>query len=165
MPSAKFSARIRGFTLLEIGIVLFILMMLVGIAIPMISSLIAEERLREHARALLLYARTARRLAVSENRPYEILFSEHGFLLQPHLAAGTGNGDVVSSHDLGKEDTYSLERWGDEEFTKPVDQTWIFQPEGICEPIRVHFQDRKNWIEIGFNPLTARAQEETYSFQ
>jgi len=155
----------RGFTLLEMGLVLFILLLIVGVAIPVTSGLFAEERLRQHANELLLYARTARRLAVSENRPYEIRFAEKAFLLEPYIAGKSARDAVVSSHDMASDTLYSVQRWGDKKFGKPEDESWIFQPSGICEPIRVHFQNGGNWIEFAFNPLTARAEEETYHFQ
>jgi len=165
MLSQKYKRDPGGFTLLEMSMVLFILLLLIGAAIPMTSGLIAEERLRRHANELLLYARTARRLAVSENRPYEIRFAEKMFLLEPYLVAGNSKGEVVSSHALTSDTLYGVQRWGEKEFGKPDDESWVFQPSGICEPIRVHFQNGKNWLEFGFNPLTGRSQEETYFFQ
>ncbi|MGB8354688.1 MAG: prepilin-type N-terminal cleavage/methylation domain-containing protein [Chthoniobacteraceae bacterium] len=165
MVSQIHRRRAGGFTLLEMSLVLFILLLIAGVAIPLTSGLIAEERLRQHARELLLYARTARRLAVTENRPYEIHFAEKAFLLEPYLTSENRQGDVVSNHTLASDTSYSVQRWGEKEFGKPDDESWIFQPSGICEPIRVHFQNDKNWIEFGFNPLTGRAQEETYHFQ
>jgi type II secretory pathway pseudopilin PulG len=155
----------QGFTLLEIGVVLFILVVLAGMAIPMTSSLIAEERLRQDVRELQLYARTARRLAISESRPYEILFTENGFLLEPYLTGEKAREkEVVRSHAVGSNASYVVQRWGAREFGKPVEESWIFQPDGLCEPIRVHFQSGKGWMEFAFSPLTARAQEETYYF-
>ncbi|MGB8354956.1 MAG: hypothetical protein WCD79_13760 [Chthoniobacteraceae bacterium] len=146
------------------GLVLFILLLIAGIAIPVTSSLLAEERLRQHANALLLFARTARRLAVSEDRPYEILFTGKSFLLEPYLPVKVPHADVVDSHTMASGMSYAVQRFGDKEFGKPEDESWIFQPTGLCEPIRIHFQNGKDWIEFTINPLTARAGEETYHF-
>jgi hypothetical protein len=147
------------------GLVLFILLLMAGIAIPMTSGLFSEERLRGHLRELQKYARTARRLAVSENRPYEILFMKNSFLIEPCLAADDQNGDTVVEHHVPKDVDYTLKRWGAKAFEKPGDQTWIFQPGGICEPIRIRFESGKGWVECSFHPLTAAAEDETYSFQ
>lgn len=164
MPSRSHIQSSRGFTLLEMGLVLFILLLIAGVAIPATSGLITEEQLRQHSNELLLYARTARRLAVSENRPYEIRFAEKSFSLEPYLTGENRNPDVVSDHELTSGVSYAVQRWNEKELGKPEDQSWIFQPSGICEPIRVRFQNGRNWIEIAINPLTARAQEETYHF-
>jgi len=164
MPARKYIRSEQGFTLLEMGMALFIILLMAGIAMPMTSGLLAEERLRQHARELQIYARTARRLAITENRPYEIVFAEHSFLLQPYLTAEDHQAEVVSSHEISKDSSYLLERWGDQQFSKPADQAWIFQPNGICEPIRVHFQSGKGWIEFIFNPLTAGVRDEIYHF-
>jgi len=165
MASQKYMHQAGGFTLLEMGLVLFVLVLMVGAAIPVTSGLMAEERLRRHTNDLLLYARTARRLAVAENRFYEIRFAPDEFTLEPSPASGGRPEEVVSRHVLPADTHYALQGWQKSEFSKPDDEVWVFSPGGICEPIRVHFQADNNWIEFAFNPLTARAQEERFHFQ
>lgn len=143
---------------------LFILLLIAGIAIPTTSSLIAEERLRQNTRELQLYARTARRLAMSENQPYEIRLSGRFFLLEPYGADKALKKNVLRTSKLASDAVYTVQRWGEKEFRKPADDAWIFQPDGLCEPMRFHFRQGTNWIEFGFNPLTASAQDETYFF-
>lgn len=155
----------QGFTLLELGLVLFILLLIAGIAMPMMSSLIAEERLRATTHELQLYARTARRLAMTENQPYAIKLAEKGFVLEPYGADKAQKEDILHARKLPSNAAYTVQRWGKKAFRKAADETWIFQPDGLCEPVRFHFQEGKNWIEFGFNPLTAAAQDETYFFQ
>jgi len=158
--------RLRGgYTLLEMVLVLFIIALIIGIAIPVSTSLMAEEKLREHANALKLCAITARRLAMTGNKAYEIRFEEKTFWLQSFHADQKVDPDVLDSHALTAGTNYTIERWGNKKFSKPEEESWVFQPDGICEPVKVHFQSGKNWIEFAFNPLTARAEEETYYFK
>jgi competence protein ComGC len=151
----------KGFTLLEIGLVLFIIVILAGISVPFASGLMGEERLRGSARDLQLLARTARGLAVSENRPYEIKMSPEGFSLEPYLSS---EKDALKNTPLGAGVEYQILRWGEKELRKPEEEPWIFQPTGLCEPVRFRFQRGGGWIEFVFNPLTASAQDETNFF-
>lgn len=163
MFSKKIIRSAHGFTLLELGIAMFIILLLVGTAIPAISSMIAENRLRQSAKELQLYAMTARRQAMLENRVYEIVLTEKGFVLGPYLAE-ENKGAAVNSYNLPTDARYTLQRLGDKEFHPPEGAPWLFQPDGLCEPIRARFQREKSWMEFEFNPLTAKAQGETDYF-
>ena len=150
-----------GFTLLEMGLVLFIILVLAGITIPFASGLINEERLRGSTRDLQLLALTARQLAVTENRPYQIQLADGGFALQPYPA---GEAEPLKTFPLAADVEYTIQRWGGKELRKPDSDAWIFQPTGLCEPLRFHFKRDGGWIEFTFNPLTAAAQDETNYF-
>jgi type II secretory pathway pseudopilin PulG len=156
--SARFN---QAFTLLEIGLVLFIIVVLAGISVPFASGLIGEQRLRGSVRDLQLLARTARGLAVSENRPYEIKMLPDGFSLEPYLS---DEKEALKNTTLGAGVEYQILRWGEKELRKPEEEPWIFQPTGLCEPVRFRFQRGGGWIEFVFNPLTASAQDETNFF-
>jgi prepilin-type N-terminal cleavage/methylation domain-containing protein len=154
-------SRNHGFTLLEMGLVLFIILVLAGITIPFASGLITEERLRGSTRDLQLLARTARRLAVSENRPYQIELAAGGFALEPYPAV---EKEALKTFQLAADVEYTIQRWGDKELRKPEAEPWIFQPTGLCEPLHFHFRRGAGWIEFTFNPLTAAAQDESNYF-
>ena len=177
----------RGFTLLEICLVMFIAILIMGLAIPVTASLMSEQRLREPARQLELLVKTARRQAVQDNRSYEILMSPTGFLLQPVLDADAPaaplqeppkpadgeEGEAVEQapapfepleYRLPGEVTYLIQRFGWEKAGKPEEDHWVFQPTGMCEPMILRFQRGEGWLEITFNPLTASVDDESYYF-
>ncbi len=64
--------------------------------------------------------------------------------------------------------------WGKSQWLEPGLETrsrrdssrdrWVFQPSGLCNPVRVQFRKGDAWIEVAFNPLTADAQDERYYF-
>jgi prepilin-type N-terminal cleavage/methylation domain-containing protein len=62
-----------GFTILEVCVVLFIVAVLFIAAVPPAARLLDEEKLHRPIRELQSFARTARRNAILENRPYEVL--------------------------------------------------------------------------------------------
>jgi prepilin-type N-terminal cleavage/methylation domain-containing protein len=154
----------QGFTLLEMGLVIFILVVIAGMAIPMTAGMLAQERLKGEARELQDFATEARKLAVKENRPYEIVLKDKGYSLELYHTEKKAKEDVVRSSTLGSNVRYSVERWGERGFELPASEPWIFQPDGICEPIRVRFESKKAWMEYSFAPLTARPTDESYYF-
>jgi type II secretory pathway pseudopilin PulG len=166
-------ARSGGYTLLEIAIVLFIIVLLAGIALPAGNRFRKEAALRDCASALSLHARTARRLALQTQRPYEIRFSTNGFYVNPVEAVT--NADELATlqlpeHPMNPNLRWQLFRWGERKPSELVEDSWIFEPSGICEPLRVRFtetptwSDQPAWIELAFHPLTAGVTEESYEF-
>ena len=154
-----------GFTLLEIMMVLFILLILAAIAVPATAGLAAQERLKSQARALQDFAVSARKLAVTGGRSYEIVLKEGGFVLE---AATSGKGEkpeVIDSVKLPSQVAYSVRHWGAAKPGKPAGESWVFRPDGICEPIRVHFQNDDGWLEFSFNPLTASPCDDESHFR
>ena len=157
--------RDRGFTLLEMVLVLFILLVVAGIALPATAGLAAQERLKSQAKTLQDYAATARRLAVTEGRPYEIVLKEGSVLLESVPAGGAGKGTVVDSMKLPAGVRYTVRHWGRDRFSAPEGESWVFRPDGICEPLRIHFQNGDGWIEYSINPLTAAPRDDESHFQ
>jgi type II secretion system protein H len=165
MSNIQPSRASHGFTLLEMALVLFILAVIAALAIPAASGLVARERLKSEAKALQDYAVSARRLAVTEGRPYEIILDARGFWLGPFVEDGVKKQDAMGSVQLPANVAYTVQRWDADGFGKPREESWVFQPDGICEPIRVHFQSGDGWIEYSFNPLTAGPRDEEEHFR
>jgi type II secretion system protein H len=157
--------RSRGFTLLEMGLVLFILLIIAGVAVPATSGIVAQERLKSAARVLQDYAASARRLAVTEGRPYEIFLKPGGFSLQPVPKDEAAKEEATDSEKLASHVVYAVRHWTKNEFGKPAGEAWVFSPDGICEPIRVRFENADGWLEYSFNPLTAAPTDEEEHFK
>jgi len=227
------SRRPWGFTLIEIVIVLVIVALLAGLAVPFISGMMKEATLREPLENLTELAKAARLRAIQEGRPYEIVFTETGFsarVLRLYDAPdadrddaeapnGEGEGDAESTAQNGRDSQNSaaddgsgdlaaagesepwtspddsgekaqptplpplpgyeftpgiacrLLFWGRSQWVEagvesaePERDRWVFQPSGLCTPVRVHFYRDNAWVEAAFNPLTADSQDERYFF-
>ncbi len=78
-PATAESSNTRGFTLVEIVIVLVILGLLAAMAVPTIQGLQDEQLAREPIAELVRMARTVRAKAIEEQRPYQIAFDRRGF--------------------------------------------------------------------------------------
>ena len=147
----------RGYTLLEIALVVAIIVLLVGAVVPLSSGFVREQRLREAVRELLVLAKTARTDAMTTGRPTEVVFAKGGFaLLRP------GEEEPSETVRLARGTRYQLLPLAAEKPLRPDGQRWIFQPTGLCEPLTVRIMEDEAWIEVRFDPLTAGIEEESY---
>jgi type II secretory pathway pseudopilin PulG len=149
---------IRGYTLLEIALVVAIIVLLIGAVVPLSSGFIREQRLRDAVRELLVLAKTARTEAMTTGRASELVFGKRGFSLRR-----AGEEEPSDSFALPKGMSYRLFPFSSDKPLKPEGQRWIFQPTGLCEPVSVRIMENEAWIEVRFDPLTAGIEEETYN--
>src|ERR1700759_3590774 len=75
--------RVIGFTILEVCVVLFIIAVMFAVAVPTASHLLEEEKLQGPIREVQTFARTARRDALMEDRPYLVLLLTDSSVLRP----------------------------------------------------------------------------------
>jgi hypothetical protein len=148
----------RGaYTLLEIALVVAIIVLLVGAAIPLVSGFTKEQRLRDVARELLVLAKTARTDAMTTGRASEVVFGRKGFSLWR-----VGDEKPTETFLLPRGMEYALRPLGAEKLLRPDDQAWIFRPSGLCEPLAVRMMEDDAWLEIEFDPLTASLSGESF---
>jgi type II secretion system protein H len=168
-PASDFRSRSPGFTLVELVIVMFIMVMLMMIAVPSVGRFSGENALRSCTRDLATQARAARRLAIQQQRAYEVRFDPTGFHVAP-LEAGTNIEEFASDElppprPLPAGITWQITRWAERQPSKEPEDAWVFEPSGVCEPLRVRFDRADSWIELAFHPLTAAVSEERYEFR
>lgn len=147
----------RGYTLLEIAMVVAIIVLLIGTAVPLTSGFTREQRLRDVVRELLVLAKTARADAMTTGRAAEVVFAKNGFaLLRP------GEEEPRESFRLPRGLGYTIEPFGAERAVRPDGQRWIFQPTGLCEPLSVRVEEDEAWMQVTFDALTAGIADESY---
>jgi type II secretory pathway pseudopilin PulG len=147
-----------GFTLLEICFVLFIVAVLFAVAAPPVAKQFQEEQIRKPIRELQGFAKTARRLAMEQNRPYQILLLNSGYLLEP-LERKEGDKQSLR-YDLPDRVTFEIQRPTDQSLQRVEDARWVFTANGLCEPITFFFQRGNDWVRFRIDALTARIENE-----
>jgi hypothetical protein len=140
-------------------VVLFIVAVMFTVAVPTASHLMDEEKLEGPIRELQAFARTARRKALMENRSYVVLLLNDSYLLRP-VDDSKDAGRKPITYDLPSDVTFAIKRLGDREFLKQTDASWLFAPNGLCEPIKFLFQRKGDWVRFGVDPLTGTMQRE-----
>jgi type II secretory pathway pseudopilin PulG len=148
-----------GFTILEVCVVLFIIAVMFAVAVPTATHLLEEEKLQGPIRELQSFARTARRDAMMENRPYVVLLLNNSYLLRP-LDETKDPASKPMSYVLPPGVKFAIKHLGDRDFLKKTDASWIFTQNGLCEPMKFLFQRKSNWVRLGVDPLTATIEKE-----
>ena len=77
--------RLRAFTLIEIALSIFILMLLLMLAVPSLSGVIANRRLKQSLDSFNQLVRQAQERSVTERRAYLIVWGKSSVLLRPEV--------------------------------------------------------------------------------
>lgn len=170
----------RGFTLLEIVIVLLIASILIGGAVGVMVYSSDERALRNASGEIELMAKRARATAVLFQTPYALEFREGIVRLMPLAEAGRIEKRTALGNEIGGEtvDTGAAERWeyplepGIEAFVRRWNSSewleargdnsvhvWRFDPTGLCEPLGVRLTVNESWIEDTYHPLSASIRD------
>ncbi len=153
-------SRRAGFTLLEICIALFIGLLLISIAVPSVTSMLAEQRLKASFDAFDGWVRQARERSITERRSYALVWSEKGIALVPvegretdeaaaEEAAGEPEGLVFAEGE-----TFEIKR--PSALMKEPPGEWIFWRSGLCEEAVVSYAGEAGKWTVRYDPLTAR---------
>ena len=79
--------RFRAFTLIEIALSIFILLLLLLLAVPSLSGVIANRRLKQSLDGFNQLVHQAQERSVTERRPYLLVWSKNSVLLRPEVFA------------------------------------------------------------------------------
>ena len=79
--------RARGFTLIEIALGIFILLLLLMLAIPSFTGVIANRRLKQSLDDFNNLVHRAQELSVAERRPYLIAWDKNDVIVRPEAFA------------------------------------------------------------------------------
>ncbi len=213
------AARSTAFTLVEVVIVLTVVGILAGIAVPTINGVVREREAREPVAELVRLARTVRQRAIRDQVPYQIAFDGQGFhaarffnpygeaeefaqvlrdmeaLEQRRKLIEASQDRIGALADFGVQESfgsapsqsvnnraeeaassiyyetyqmpegtnYELLFWGQTEWTPMQSgrfERWVFQPSGMCKPIKIRVSSEGAFFEVEFHPLTGDVKSE-----
>jgi prepilin-type N-terminal cleavage/methylation domain-containing protein len=182
IPSPELLRSRRGFTLLELCIVLFIIVLLAGVAMPAMDTAFEEQSLRTDAHQLSLMVKTAVIQSGEQQQPFRLVLEGKELSLtsagpadegdraadnpgsatndaaKPGDDADSGNQAVsyTLSNGLKFPDATKKDKW---ESLPSV--TWLFQPQGLCPLPRVRLERGSAYLEMSFNALTGDVENES----
>jgi type II secretory pathway pseudopilin PulG len=146
MPSHR-----SGFTLLEICLALAIGLMVILLAVPSISGLLAEQRMKKSFERFERMVAAARAQSITAQRASVLVWERSGVTLR---AAGTTNSDARLNFENGEE--FEIRRPA--ALTKNPPAEWTFWPNETCEPTIVAYHGPAGRWQVRYDALTARAQ-------
>jgi prepilin-type N-terminal cleavage/methylation domain-containing protein len=167
----------RGFTLLEIVIVLMVFALILGGAITTVVLSSSERALRNCSSDIELLAKKARTAAILHQTPYAIEFLEGSLRVRPFAETTEKNQLTALGHEIGGTEaseetkpslreevaidsdiTLSMRRWNSDTFLSPSKELtpiWRFDPDGLTEPVTVRMSIDESYAQDSYHPLTA----------
>ncbi|MGE5209040.1 MAG: Tfp pilus assembly protein FimT/FimU [Alphaproteobacteria bacterium] len=153
--------RFRAFTLIEIALSIFILLLLLLLAVPSLSGVIANRRLKQSLDSFNQLVRQAQERSVSERRAYLIAWGKNSILLRPETFAENEEARPTAIYRLNKGNSVRLSLPAALEGKHPAE--WIFWPSGNCEPAVVQFRGPAGTWTASYSPLTAQPDLTQYA--
>ena len=153
--------RARGFTLIEMALAIFILLLLLVLAVPSFTGVIANRRLKQSLDEFNNVVRQAQTLSVTERRPYLIVWSKNNVMVRPEAFAEDEEAKAKAEFRPSRGSTLKLSL--PVALAEKYPAEWIFWPSGACEPAVVRFQGPAGSWTANYSPLTARPEITSYA--
>ena len=153
--------RQRGFTILEIMIVVFIVLLLFALAVPSLNGVLADKRLHRSLDRFNDLVRQAHERSLTEHRAYLIVWNDTFISLQPAAFLKTEEHQPIDTIPIGRYDRWSLELPA--ALMKKVPAQWIFWESGVCEPARVRFASKDGRWATEYSALSGLGELITYA--
>lgn len=150
-----------GFTLIEMAIAVVIMVVILAMAVPSLTGVLADRRLRRSFDDVNRLVLQAQERSSSERRAYLIVWRDKQFALRPEaFLRGEPRKPVASVNwQKGESFTLSLPAAIEEE---PASE-WIFWPSGNCEPAVVTYRGPSGAWTAKYSALTARPELTKYA--
>lgn len=175
-PTSGSSA--RGFTLLEIVIVLAVTALIIGGAITIVVLSSAERKLRNASGEIELLAKKARTASILHQTPYAIEFGPDYVRLGPlaetaefnrYTALGNEIGGAAADSEsapkvlreeigIDPDIVLTIRHWNASDYIRPTENhiaIWRFDPDGLSEPLTVRLTIDDSYAQDTYHPLTA----------
>jgi type II secretory pathway pseudopilin PulG len=150
----------NAFTLIEIVIGVFILLLLLGLAVPSMNGVLADRRLHHSLDRFNELVRQAHERSLAERRPFIIVIDDRGATLQPVGFLKTEQRVPIDTVPAAKGESWQMQLPA--ALTKTAAAEWIFWESGVCEPARISFAGPAGKWTAEYSPLSAIAEVIAY---
>ena len=152
--------REKGFTLLELAIAIFIMVIVLMMAVPSFNGVLADRRLRRSLDAFNGIVRQAQERSVTERRSYLIIWRDGKVGLGPEALLKGEDSEPVAMLNLTRGESMKIAFPAALMEEPPAE--WIFWPSGTCEPAVVSYRGRDGGWTANYSALTGRAEVVKY---
>lgn len=153
--------RAYGFTLIEIVLAVFILMLVLLLAVPSLTGVLADRQLRQSLDRFNQLVNKAHEQSVAEHRPYLVVVGDKSIEVRPEIV--TRDDDPAPFADLPLNDRDSYKIVFPAAMTKQPPAEWIFWPSGVCEPAVIEYLGRSGSWTVTYSALNARPEITKYA--
>lgn len=129
-------------------------LLIMSLAVPSVRGVLQEQALKESFDKFDELARKAQARAVSEQRPYVLIWEKEGIVLEPYAPTEEDMNKQPARLSFAGGETIEIERPAALE-KKPTAE-WVFWRSGICEPAIIHYDGPAHSWKVEYNPLSGR---------
>jgi len=147
--------------LIEIALSIFILLLLLVLAVPSFTGVIANRRLKQSLDEFNNLVRQAQERSVAERRPYLIVWSKNNVVVRPEVFAEGEEANAKAELHPSKGSALQLSL--PVALAEKYPAEWIFWPSGTCEPPTVYFRGPAGSWTANYAPLTGRPEITSYA--
>jgi type II secretory pathway pseudopilin PulG len=142
----------HAFTLLEIMLAVIVGVMVLSLAVPSISGLMEEKRVRASFDAFDAIVAEALNRSITDHRAQRIVWDKEKIV----LLGGEDAGKAENPRELpiGEDEDYRVEFPA--ALVKNPRPEWTIWPTGTCEPVIVHYHGPRGDWRAEYDPLTVR---------
>ena len=151
----------EGFTLIEIAVAVFIMLLMLLIAVPSMNGLLADRRLHRSLDGLNRLVQQAQDRSVDERRSYLIAWEKDRLVLRPEALKQDEPPTPVATLNLARGEAFTLNLPA--ALTQKPAAEWAFWPTGTCEPAIVRFKGVDGSWTANYSPLTTQPQLSSYA--
>src|SRR5262249_53344623 len=151
----------RGFTLIEIALSIFILLLLLVLAVPSFTGVIANRRLKQSLDGFNNLVREGQQRSVAGGRPYLVVWGKNNVVVRPEVFEEGEEAKATAEFRLSRGSALSLSL--PVALAEKYPAEWIFWPSGACEPATVYFRGPAGSWTANYAPLTGRPEITSYA--
>jgi prepilin-type N-terminal cleavage/methylation domain-containing protein len=152
--------RPTGFTLIELAVAIVILMLLMTLAVPSMSGVMADRRLRRSLDEFNTIVREAQERSVTERRAYLIVWQNGKLGLRAEGLLKGESPEPTLKWKLARNESLKIEFPAALVEEPPAE--WIFWASGNCEPAVVTYQGKDGTWKANYSALTGRSEMLAY---
>jgi type II secretory pathway pseudopilin PulG len=153
--------RVFGFTLIEIVLTVSILMLVLLLAVPSMTGVLRDRRLRQSLDRFNTLVSKAHEQSITEHRPYLLIVSNKSVEVRPEIVTKDDDPEPVA--DLPLSDSDSIKIIFPAAMIKQPPAEWVFWPSGACEPAVVDYLGRSGFWRVTYSALNARPEITKYA--
>ena len=146
--------------MVELAIAILILVVILMLAVPSLSGVMADRRLRRSLDDFNGIVRQAQERSIAERRPYLITWRDGKMGLRPEGLMKGEDPAPVALLKFAKGE--SLKFSFPAAMTEDPPAEWVFWPSGNCEPAVVTYRGKNGGWTANYSVLTARAEVVAY---
>src|SRR6266481_8754206 len=143
------------------ALAIFILMLLLMLAVPSFTGMIANRRLKQSLDEFNNLVRQAQELSVAERRPYLIAWGKNNVAVRPENFAEDEEAKAKAEFRPSRGSTLRVSL--SVALAEKYPAEWIFWPSGTCEPATVRFQGPAGSWTANYSPLNGRPEITNYA--